>query len=145
MLNSAAGVMLPPSAQAPPISTISRIFCTMPGFLTSAMPRLVSGPSMHSVIEASSAASSVSTRKSTVWPGLNAIAGSGRAGASNRALSRTSAAVTRRAHHGSGAAGIDGSIGPARQFADPARVLFRQAQRHIAGHGGDAEDTKLLG
>ena len=96
MLNSAAGVMLPPSAQPPPISTISRIFGTMPGSLTSAMPRLVSGPSMHSVIEASSAASSVSTRKSTAWPGLNAIDGSGRSGPSSPVLPWTCSAVTRR-------------------------------------------------
>ena len=48
-----------------------------------------------------------------------------------------------RAHHGPDRAGEDPGLRPAGEFADLARVLLGQRQRHVAGDGGDAEHLEL--
>lgn len=62
ILNSAAGVMLPPLKWAPPMITISRMPLTMSGAWVRASARLVSGPSMARVTLFSGAARKVRIR-----------------------------------------------------------------------------------
>ena len=62
MLNSAAGVALPPWKKPPPISTTSRMRGTMRGSIVMAMARLVIGPSVQTVSSPSGAAMMVRTR-----------------------------------------------------------------------------------
>jgi hypothetical protein len=47
------------------------------------------------------------------------------------------------AHQRTDRAGEDPGLWPAGQLADLARVLLGQAQRHVAGDGGDAEHLQL--
>lgn len=65
MLNSAAGVVLPPSKKPPPISTTSRIRGMMRGSIVMATARLVIGPSVQTVISPSGASMIVRTMKFT--------------------------------------------------------------------------------
>ena len=53
MLNSAAGVALPPSKNPPPINTTSRMRGTIFGSMIMAIARLVIGPSVQTVISPS--------------------------------------------------------------------------------------------
>jgi hypothetical protein len=62
--NSAAGVTLPSSKQAPPMITSSATVVATSGALTSAMAILVNGPIAHNVIVPGSAARKASIRKS---------------------------------------------------------------------------------
>ena len=64
MLNSATGVVLPPSDQPPPITTIRRARAAIPGASAKASARLVSGPSAQSVTVPSGSRRSVSMMKS---------------------------------------------------------------------------------
>ena len=63
MLNSAAGVTLPSSKQAPPITTSSRTSPEISGALASAMAIFVSGPNAHKVIVRDSSVRSRSIKR----------------------------------------------------------------------------------
>ena len=78
MLNSAAGVTLPISKPAPPMTTISPILAAISGALIKAIAMLVKGPIAHNVTEPGSAERSASMMKSTPCCACNGITGSGR-------------------------------------------------------------------
>ena len=82
MLNSAAGVVLPPSDHAPPMATIRATRSQTSGARANAMAMLVIGPSAQSVTDPSGSARSVSTMKSAAWPLRAMSVGSGRSGPS---------------------------------------------------------------
>ncbi len=94
MLNSAAGVVLPPSKNPPPMSTSSLIFGTISGARWMAVPTLVWGPSVHTVTESSFASRSVSISQSTACSALGDRAGSGSSTPSMPVLPCTCSAVT---------------------------------------------------
>ena len=94
MLNSAEGVVLPPSDQAPPMATMPATRATTSGARAKAMAMLVIGPSAHSVTLPAGSRRRVSTMKSTAWPSRAASVGSGRSGPSSPVEPCTSSAVT---------------------------------------------------
>ena len=94
ILNSAAGVMLPTSKYAPPISTICAIRSAISGACCKAVPILVSGPRGQSVIDLAGAWRRVSTMKSTACCDCSGICGSGKTAPSKPLSPCTCSAVT---------------------------------------------------
>ncbi len=86
MLNSATGVVLPPSNAPPPIATIRFTRGITSGATANASATFVSGPSVQSVTDPAGSRRSVSTMKSTACPSRAAIAGSARSGPSSPVL-----------------------------------------------------------
>src|SRR5665213_2454362 len=93
MLNSAAGVMLPPSDQPPPIAMMRFMREAMRGSFTSASPILVRGPKQHKVTVPAGWLINVSMMKSGANCFCNGILGSGRIGPSKPVLPCTCSAV----------------------------------------------------
>ena len=128
MLNSAAGVTLPSSKQAPPITTNSPSLPANSGALTSAIAILVSGPNAHTVIVPGSAERNVSIRKSTPCCACSGIAGSGNTASRRGSLWMRSAVTSGR---------ISGRAQPANMGTSgrSAKVQTRRAFRSVCGKG----------
>src|SRR3984885_1526706 len=108
MLNSAAGVILPPSENAPPIITISLKCPARPGSLALASAILVSGARQHNVTWPGGLAITRSTMASGANPAARDVTGSGRSYPSKPVLLCTSSAVTRGRNSGAAAPAYTG-------------------------------------
>ena len=143
MLNSAAGVTLPPSKKPPPISTICLMRPAIFGSRISASATLVSGPSAHSVTVPLGSRHQRLDDEVDRMLLLQRHVRLRQVGAVQAGLAMHLLGGDQRPHQRADGAGENPGFGPAGQLADLARVLLGQLQRHVAGDGGDPQHLEL--
>ncbi len=116
----------------------------MSGALTKAMAMLVSGPKVQSVMVARRRGANRIDKIIDAVLRLQRHFRVWKHGAVKACLAMDMLGGDQGARHRADAAGIDGHVGAPGEFANLARVLFGQPQRHIAGNGNDGLNVEIV-